>query len=293
MLKPLVSVLVPCYNHESFIEDCLNSIATQTYPNIELIVIDDGSSDDSYSVIQKFATENTERFRRFIYRTRANLGLATTLSELVELADGSLLAPIASDDQMIPGRIENDVKCLQEEPNAIAVFGTVELIDDQNRVLGQTNASRKAVKFNQIQRHRHYLPAPTMTVSANAYRSLFPLPQHLVIEDWYTLLRLSKLGDLIQSGQPSARYRTHATNVSKVAEKMFRGRLDVIDLLDGAIDKRRATWDARFIRVVEGSIGLGGWVNVVLSDPVCLFDFRAWRTLVRMVTQVFAKKAAQ
>ena len=70
----LVSVVIPCYNHEKFIQDCIQSVIDQTYQNIELIIIDDGSKDSSVEIIEKMLPACEQRFVRFEFRNRPNKG---------------------------------------------------------------------------------------------------------------------------------------------------------------------------------------------------------------------------
>ncbi len=96
--KPLVSVVIPCYNHENFVQDSIQSVIDQTYQNIELIIIDDGSKDGSVEKIQEMIPACQERFVRFEFRHRPNKGLSATLNEALEWCEGEYYSPIASDD---------------------------------------------------------------------------------------------------------------------------------------------------------------------------------------------------
>ena len=80
---PLVSVVVPCYNHEKYVKETIESIVNQTYKNIELIVIDDGSKDNSVKVIQELADKYG-----FTFIHRPNKGLSATLNEGIRLSKG-------------------------------------------------------------------------------------------------------------------------------------------------------------------------------------------------------------
>ena len=95
--NPLVSVVIPCYNHEKFVQDCIQSVIDQTYPNIELIIIDDGSKDGSVEKIQEMIVACEQRFTRFEFRHRQNKGLSATLNEALEWCNGVYLSAIASD----------------------------------------------------------------------------------------------------------------------------------------------------------------------------------------------------
>ena len=99
--QPLVSVVIACYNHENFVQDCVQSIIDQTYENIELIIIDDGSKDGSVEKIQEMIPACKQRFVRFEFRYRPNKGLSATLNEALEWCEGTYFSPIASDDILL------------------------------------------------------------------------------------------------------------------------------------------------------------------------------------------------
>ena len=95
--KPLVSIGIALYNHEYYIKECIDSILNQTYDNIEIIVIDDGSKDASYqSALHAFETNPIKR--PYILKTRPNKGMCNTLNEIITLAKGEYISFVGSDD---------------------------------------------------------------------------------------------------------------------------------------------------------------------------------------------------
>ena len=112
---PLVSVLVPAYNHERYIAAALDSIRDDGYPNLEIVVIDDGSTDETWDRV--VAWERANRDAVAIRTTRqSNVGLAMTLNRLLEQASGSYATTLASDDRLLPGGIEARVGALEDRP---------------------------------------------------------------------------------------------------------------------------------------------------------------------------------
>ena len=104
--QPLVSVAIPCYNHERFVQDSIQSIIDQTYQNIELIIIDDGSRDGSVEKIKEMIPACQERFVRFEFRHRPNKGLSATLNEALEWCEGKYFSALASDDIVLKNKID-------------------------------------------------------------------------------------------------------------------------------------------------------------------------------------------
>ena len=135
--KPLVSVVIPCYNHEKFVQDCIQSVINQTYENIELIIIDDGSKDGSVEKIQEMIPICKQRFIRFEFRYRPNKGLSATLNEALEWCHGKYFSAIASDDMLLAEKLMVQVPILEADDACKGVFGNMILINDQNEECGE------------------------------------------------------------------------------------------------------------------------------------------------------------
>jgi len=123
MPEPLVSVVIPCYNHEKHVQECIQSIIDQDYQNIELIIIDDGSKDGSVGKIEEMILGCKVRFKRFEFRHRENVGLSSTLNEAIDWCEGGYFSPIASDDVLENNKISALTLLASEELNIAAVFG--------------------------------------------------------------------------------------------------------------------------------------------------------------------------
>ena len=129
---PLVTVVVVSYNHEKYIEECILSIIAQDYSNIELVVVDDCSTDATF----KIAKELAKKYEFSAYRNPCNLGLVKTLNNtLKNHVSGDYFTFLASDDVMTEKSIYLRVKMLLEDTHASAVFGDSVLIDTDSRVI--------------------------------------------------------------------------------------------------------------------------------------------------------------
>lgn len=120
--SPLVSIVVPCYNHANYVRETIESIVNQTYKNIELVVIDDGSTDNSVEIIQKLAKNYN-----FTFIYRPNKGLSATLNEGMNLSKGKYFCACAcaSDDLYIIDKIEKKVKFMEENPQYGMSYGKI------------------------------------------------------------------------------------------------------------------------------------------------------------------------
>ena len=127
--NPLVSVIIPCYNHEDYIEECIQSVLNQTYKNIEIVVIDDGSTDSSHRIINALSISNN-----FYYEHQKNKGISRTLNKGLEISKSNLVTIISSDDKLLETAIEKFIEKYYEVGDAFSlIFGDSFFIDNNSR----------------------------------------------------------------------------------------------------------------------------------------------------------------
>ncbi len=109
-MDELVSVLIPLYNHEQYINECLDSIKNQTYSNIEVIIVNDGSSDNSEKIVKQWIENNPNLNIKYI--SQENQGVTKTLNKMIGLSKGEYITLCASDDVLKEESIEKRVEFL-------------------------------------------------------------------------------------------------------------------------------------------------------------------------------------
>ena len=128
----VVSVIVPACSHEDFIEDCLQSVVDQTFPLIEIIVIDDCSPDSTFARAKAFLEKHRARFKRVALRRNAvNRGVAASLNRGLLLAKGSHVSFLNSDDLYAPSRIDALLEALRSNNSAIAFSRSLPIDEDR------------------------------------------------------------------------------------------------------------------------------------------------------------------
>lgn len=134
MTDKLVSILIPCYNHEQFLDDCLESILAQDYANIELLICDDCSPDNSYAKILSYEQRLKARFPRVeILKNEVNCGVTKNVNRMLAMAKGDYIKTIASDDAMAPNAIGEMARYLQSNPNTDVVVANGVKVSEQER----------------------------------------------------------------------------------------------------------------------------------------------------------------
>ena len=128
---PLVSVIIPAYNAEIFIEKTLLSVLSQTYDNIEVVVVDDGSRDRTAEIVKSFAQQD----RRIIFLQQSNAGVAAARNLAIEKSSGEYIAPIDADDIWYPQNLEKQVQCMLNSESSVGLVYSWSLDIDREDLL--------------------------------------------------------------------------------------------------------------------------------------------------------------
>jgi len=127
---PLVSIVIPCYNQGTYLQQAIESVLSQDYSRIELMVFDDGSTDDTQTVLAAYAG-------KFHYETHANMGQARTLNKGWGMSKGPFLSYLAADDFLLPGAVRTSVENLIADPKIVLTYCDFNVIDPKSHVLRQ------------------------------------------------------------------------------------------------------------------------------------------------------------
>lgn len=214
--QPLVSVIIASYNHGPYIEASIASVLAQTYGNIELLVVDDGSSDDSVERIQRL--QRLQRLHDFDFRVQKNQGLSRTLNEAVERARGELIAPFGSDDVMLPQRLALQVAYMQGKPEVGICAGNIEEIDAAGNSRGVPRPLQwRRLGFDDVFLNRQPgAPAPTLLFRREALAKVGGFDPQIRLEDLYIQLKITRAGYFVDIlGEVLAQYRVHGSNTYK------------------------------------------------------------------------------
>ena len=175
MSDKLVSVIIPVYNVEKFVEQAIVSIIDQTYKHLEIIVIDDGSSDATYKIVADLAIQDP-RIR--LYKNERNLKIVKTLNRALSLAQGEYIARMDGDDISALDRIEKQVAFLESNPDYDLVGCSVILIDENGMERGRTvmfsdqKLLMKLTMYHTLVAHPTWLARKSAYTQLNGYREL-------------------------------------------------------------------------------------------------------------------------
>lgn len=281
--NPVVTYAIASYNHADYITEAIESVVNQTYLDIELIVIDDGSSDESRVKIEKLIQKCKERFVRFEYHANTNQGLCGSLNDAISWAQGTYFACLASDDFIYPGKVAEQVKYLENNPNCAAVFGNVNIVDEKSHVIQKHSPKEASYAFQDVLMHMHYLPAVTQLMRLSVIKQVDGYPIDIKIEDWFMWLKMSELGfQLDRLPMVVAGYRRHASNTSGKIEIMHNGRLEVLSRFNLGPDRNAAEACAFMTSAYESRylVGFQDWrflLGALKRKPSLIFRYKTYR----------------
>jgi len=241
MHNDLVTVVIPAYNHQEYVQETINSIINQSYKNIELIIFNDGSTDHTDANIKERLHECNKRFTRFAYLNKNNEGLADTLNRAIDWAKGKFFYIIASDDVAFPEAIMTLHEFLSMNEEYALVVGDNQIINEKSdrcywdiernntpkaRAVYHTFAeflqkSRTDFNFNSEQYGTYEtLIKGNYITNGKLFRrqSLLRVGKYkpgMKLEDWYMNLQLSKYYKLKYIDEILLSYRWHNKNSVK------------------------------------------------------------------------------
>lgn len=204
---PLVSIAAVCYNHQKFLAETLNSIRDQTYPNLEVIILDDCSTDNSVEKIRQWLKANDLNWR-FVAHTE-NRGLCKTLNKALSLLNGEFYQMISCDDVLYPDKIDKQVKLFNSLPKKVSVVcGDIELIDTEGNTLDfdHTKFNEDKVMYNDLLKEC-VIRAPSVLIRKSIFDIVGNYDENLYFEDWDLWLRISKVSEIIKDNRVNVKYR--------------------------------------------------------------------------------------
>lgn len=221
---PLVSILIPAFNHGRFVQRCLDSVLEDAYPAKELLIIDDGSTDDTAERIAEWVAIHCMEIP-IEYVRRENRGISATLNELAARASGEFLRLGASDDYLLSGGLEAQVGYLLAHPAKGAVIGDSIVVDREGNKLhdsgmcdlhgadkqlyGSDDGIRRAIIGQWA------VSGPVALIRKSALETVTLWTEGLRIDDWDLFLRLAADNALGFIDVSVCAYRLHGANLSK------------------------------------------------------------------------------
>lgn len=224
-MLPLVSVFVVTYNQEEFIGSAIQSVLDQDYENLEIVIGDDCSTDNTWLIVQDYQRRYPEKIRAF--RNSRNLGITGNSNEVLKRCAGKYVAHMGGDDLFLPGKISAQVSVMESDPNIVLCYHDVEMFNsDDNRTLRYSNSGMfsappiagRAGRIAKVLTKRNFMAALSVMVRRDAIPTSGYDQRIQVASDWMMWI------DVVAGSLPDkrveyipqilARYRRHASNIT-------------------------------------------------------------------------------
>ena len=302
MSYPLVSAIVLCYNHARFVVECLDGIKAQQYPNLELIIHDDASRDNSAEVIQAWLGRCNIPHK--FLRQKTNQGICRSLNYALSHASGKYISGIATDDVWLPNKLLGQVELMERLPARVGVVYSDALqIDEAGQFLSWKfiEGHRRFETMPQGDIHHilwegNFIPAMTTLVRSECYRQVGLFDEALFYEDWDMWLRISRSFDFVYSPEISAKYRFVATSMARAQRaRMLDANCQIcVKHLDqgGLSEVARRTalrklFDFAIVSIRERTPGYRR--NFLNATRIAMVDMLAFTVLWRVLSQKIAR----
>lgn len=256
MGSDLVSICIPAYNAEKTIESTLQSILNQSYRNLEIIIVDNASTDSTLSIVQRFKDPRTR-----IYRNERNIGAEKNWNKCLELASGEYIAIFHADDIYLPDIIKEQVLTFRNNPTIGAVFALAKNINEQDKVISHRNLPSElrgkkiyylSHLFLSILINGNFLTCPSCIVKSKLYKELAPFDYDRFgtssdLDMWLRILEKCPVAILekelmcyrISSSQGSYQFnhsRTEEANFFKVMDFHLASKSTVLNIPRNALE---------------------------------------------------------
>jgi glycosyltransferase involved in cell wall biosynthesis len=231
-----VSVFIANFNYGRYIGKTLDSVLAQTYRDFEIVIVDDGSTDNSRDLLQDYQSRHPDKVRYSWHEGHINKGVTITSNVAIERSRGKYLAWTGSDDLWFPDKLEKQMLCFAANPDIGMVYSYANVIDEYDQpfpgLMGSDvsgNAFRKLLAGNVI-------CASTVVIARDCLNKVGGFNESLVYSDWELFIRIAAKCRIGFVAEPLASYRVHGGNMSVHGQPLTKlaRNLEVIDaVFDG------------------------------------------------------------
>jgi glycosyltransferase involved in cell wall biosynthesis len=287
---PLVSIITPAYNRASYLDETIQSVLAQDYPNIEYIVLNDGSTDNTREVLKKYTG-------RLIWETHSNMGETKTVNKGWSMAHGEIVAVANSDDPLLPRAVSSAVAFLQTHPDILVAYPDWDFIDPDSNVTGHHQVPEYDYLY-MLRRH-HCSVGPGAFIRRQAFELAgMRDPEFRYVADFEYWLRLGLYGKFARIPKTLATFRVHpdSASVSHRGQAMAQEHIQLVrklysrpDLPPEVLRVRSeafswAHWVAGVVAGLDLWVALRHYLRAMTYHPRSFFtDLYRWQAVLSVV----------
>jgi len=241
---PKVSVIIPCYNASATIRETLDSLRCQTFRTFEVIVVNDGSTDDTGTILGIYTKQFNEKLKII---TQINKGQAVAKNVGIEHSSGEFIAFLDSDDLWAPDKLEKQYDYMQLNPGIAMSYTEAYKIDEKGECINtiSANPAFRGKCFENLVLHNNIVASSVMVRRDVLDKVGFFDTELAACENWDLWISISRYYPINFIEHPLTFYRVHKDNMSKNWTKMYRARLQVIDKHLSLRSNEPATFELR------------------------------------------------
>ena len=226
--EPLVTIITPTYNHENYISDCLESAIAQTYKNWELIVVNDGSTDNTALIVEEFIRKDN----RIKLLNQENVGifnLAKTYNNALAISSGKYIAVLEGDDLWINNKLEKQIHELEKNPEYVLSWARVSFFSNNREITRESFPDKNDFDKNIFNNYpvgnilnriyiNHSMSSLTLIYKKSELLKIggFAYHENLPTIDYPTIIKLATMGPFCFVDEILGLYRTYLTQTTKI-----------------------------------------------------------------------------
>ena len=244
-MSPNISVNLCCYNSEKYLRETLDSIVNQTYEDWELVIINDGSSDSTESIIQEYINQGYS----IVYQFQSNAGLGRARNKAIDLSNGEFIAFIDHDDIWLSDKLEKQVHVFENKPGVDFVYGSFYKFDDEGKKQLISASGGESGNLFESLLYFYDIGILTVMLRAASLKNLDTLfdARLKFVEDYDFFMRLLYRMQAIYIPEPLAMHRVHANMNTRLHWREFSEEMEYV------IDNFK-NLDADFVKIYANAI---------------------------------------
>ena len=240
----LISIITASYNYQDYIKETIESVLAQTYSNWEMIIVDDGSTDDSVNVIKSYC-EKDSRIKLFQHDNGVNKGLSETVKLGIEKSTSDWIVFLESDDTITPDYLEEKIQVIQETPDVEFIFNGINCFGDEERISSMSdyfNEQNKAIKNhknpdNYLRVFEKINVVPTFScimLKKKLFDDIDFNSPHRASLDWYLWVQIAKNHDFYYMDKQLTNWRMHKSsyiNSKNNSKDIIQFKLEILKII--------------------------------------------------------------
>jgi glycosyltransferase involved in cell wall biosynthesis len=277
--NPTVSVIIPTYNRANLIEKAIESVLNQAYQDFEIIVVDDGSTDNTGEIIRGFKDKRV----KYIKKYKKNKGSSVARNIGIKVARGKYIAFLDSDDEWLPEKLDKQIEVLQSEsPEVGVVYSNLLYIDENGKNMSKfRNPKKEGYIYEDLLCKNYVGTDSTLLIRKECFHRVGLFDDLLnTQQDWDMWIRIAKYYRFALIKVPLVKYRLHSNQISRNLELKIITANRILVKYANELEKRRAVHSKhyfyigiRFCRIGKTKVGRRYLLKATSLYPFCIMYY--------------------